>query len=229
VVAIVDAVFADASNSSQGDAVEAVLAATQAALQKRLDGASQALYDHQMATVGALVKKLAAGAKEAQGRKSELQGEILHNLEEATEHHVDDEAKTDEWERDQGEKEEAGDDEKWATETERWHNQTVEVFFEKLTAWLHPNITTEGNGTDAQPPKGAPSPNYTNQSALYGALSAAHAQVVGDVKQWRAVQALLHAKASEIQAMGLPAYSDADEPEDDGYQVYREALAIALS
>lgn len=220
--AIVEAVFANATGTSEQGNAQAVLAATKGALQEKLDIASEALYEHQTNTVNALVKRLAAGAREAQGRKSELQGEILHNLEEATEHAMDDAARTDEWDPGEYEPGEgAGDDGKWAKETERWHNETVEVFFEKLHMWLHPNVTAEGehNNTGHDKPPAAPSPSYTNQSAIYGAFKAARADLDADVKQWRVVQDMLHAKAKEIEALGLPAYTDADEPEDDGYQV----------
>jgi hypothetical protein len=228
VAAIVDAVFANASGTSEQGNTQAALAATKVALQEKLDIASEALYEHQTNTVNALVKRLAAGAREAQGRKSELQGEILHNLEEATEHAMDDESKTDEWDPGENEPdEEAGDDGKWAEETERWHNETVEVFFEKLHNWLHPNATVEGhhNDTGHEKPRAAPSPSYTNQSAIYGTFKAARADLDADVKQWRVVQDMLHAKAKEIEALGLPPYTDADEPEDDGYQV-RDSLPV---
>jgi len=34
-------------------------------------------------------------------------------------------------------------------------------------------------------------------------------------------QDLIHARADEINALGLPAYVDAEEPEDDGYQGFQ--------
>jgi len=194
------------------------------------------LFSSQNEAVEHLVKRLAVGAKEAVGRKEGLQEEIMHNLHEQTkeaheEHennYVDDPDQTYPQGGEEGEM--AGDDH-WEKTTEVWHNKTVAVFFERLEEWLHPPRTQEEeggegeNGTahhDEQHKKhndhGPPSPTYTETSELFLALKKAREEVDEDVGKWRDAQKLIHEKESEIKAMGLGPYNDADEPEDDGYQ-----------
>ena len=71
---------------------------------------------------------MAEGAKEAQSRKEELEGEIRHNLHDSVGHGREQEPLVDDLsgelnENDEERFEEYGDDH-WSKETERWHNQT---------------------------------------------------------------------------------------------------------
>ena len=106
------------------------------------------------------------------------------------------------------------------------------LFFNRFEQWLHPNATataeaSEGGDSHAH---AAPHPSYDNASSLYVAMAAAHGELQEDVGKWRSVQDLIHSKARELEAAGLPAYTDADEPEDDGYQVPApQAAAMARS
>ena len=101
-----------------------------AALTSRLAAASAALFERQTATVGALVKRLAAGAKEASERREELHSEIIHSLHETAEHSGDHEGLSDDpeewWSGESGGDPDSGEDDHWATDTEKWHNTTGE-------------------------------------------------------------------------------------------------------
>jgi hypothetical protein len=220
------------TEATPANAVE-IITNAKAELHAKLEASSGRLFSAQIGAVEVLVKKLAQGAKVAAGRRDELQEEILHNLHEQNtelghaeeaQNGVDDGAS---WQDLEGG---AETDDHWAKTTEEWHNRTVAGFFEKFDEWLHPKEAAEGaeeaasgdNTTEHSAHGRArihpPHPHYTNTSELYGALLRARDEVQGDVAKWRDAQKLIHERAAEIKAMGLPTYTDADEPSDDGYQ-----------
>jgi len=126
VTAIVEAVFAGAVNGQKPEAMQTLEAAKQQ-LSDRLVAASGVMFSAQTTNVGALVHKLAQGAKDATERREGLQGEVLHNLRESAEHTHDHEAEppSDDWPA-AAEGDANNEDDHWAKETERWHNQTGE-------------------------------------------------------------------------------------------------------
>ena len=127
VSSIIEAVFAEAVKVGDPVALQQ-LETTKAQLIERLGGASEAMFSAQLTTVGALVRRLAQGAKEASKRREELEQEVLHNLRESAEHREHDGIPTDatdDWAA-LAEGDANGDDH-WAKETERWHNQTGEA------------------------------------------------------------------------------------------------------
>eukprot|EP00614_Pseudopedinella_elastica_P008252 CAMPEP_0172588444 /NCGR_PEP_ID=MMETSP1068-20121228/7345_1 /TAXON_ID=35684 /ORGANISM="Pseudopedinella elastica, Strain CCMP716" /LENGTH=410 /DNA_ID=CAMNT_0013383765 /DNA_START=105 /DNA_END=1337 /DNA_ORIENTATION=- len=216
---IVAATFAQHSQPKLPEAQEH--ANLQADLQSQLDTAIRDLFDNQSKSVRALVRRLAEGAKEASERREDLQEEILHNLEETNEEEEETGIPDDPWWKENGEGGE--EDDHWAKETERWHNETVEAFFSNLDSWLHPDLSAPKNESEsvARPRHHAPKASYDNSTSLYKALKEAHAHLDEEVAKWHDVQDLIHSRAKEIAAYDLPAYTDADEPEDDGYQGFQ--------
>lgn len=214
VTAILDLIMSDIRKSiEEGSDPLQSLGAAEEALRLKLTEAQSHLFDVQSSTVGALVRRLAEGAKEAQSRKGGLEGEIRNSLHDSVESSREHKPLVDDigadWTENEGEE---YSDDHWAKETERWHNQTVESFYTRLEEWLHPNISDT---------KSAPASSYDTSSELYQALKKAHDQLEEDVKHWREAQDLIHDRASDIAANGLPAYTDADEPDDDGYQGFQ--------
>jgi hypothetical protein len=210
----------DVSHMQSGGAID-VLDQAKAALVVRLGGASTMFFAQQTVTVTKLVQRLAAGAKEASQRREDLQGEILHSLHDAKagadEGLLDDAG----W----GEGLEGGEeDDHWAKETERWHNETVATFFRHFEEWLHPqyNLTELGPKETARLKDIQQSSQaYTNTSMLFLELKRAKADLDEDVAKWHDIQDMLHTRKADLTAAGLEEYKDADEPEDDGYQGFQ--------
>jgi len=61
----------------------------------------------------------------------------------------------------------------------------VEVFFQRLQEWLHPDEPTH-NSSDHH--RNNVSPKYDNRTELYVALKEAHGALQEDVAKWRQVQ-----------------------------------------
>uniref|UniRef100_A0A7S2RL46 Uncharacterized protein n=1 Tax=Rhizochromulina marina TaxID=1034831 RepID=A0A7S2RL46_9STRA len=218
VTALVTTTLKEAADSNDSQGSRDAILGLQGVLVDQLSASANAFFDQTLAEIGGLVHHLALGAREAQNRREDLQAEIRKRL-----HRVptdmakgpggggdlDGDGWVEDPDRDGFAEEPRMTDDEWALETEKWHNDTVASFFSHLDS--HLNASSHG-------PQ-----RYTLEvsSGLYKEMQAALEHLYEGKAKWGGVQDLMHARAADMTAAGLPAYEDVEPAEDDEYDGYQ--------
>ena len=177
-------------------------------LMGRLMEASATLFSLQDVTVGKLVKHLAAGAKDAAGRREELRGEVTQRLHDAKlklDNVLDDAAEWVQEPRNEEIMKFEGDD-YWEKETDIWHNKTIEEFFHRLDKWLHPSFNASKLGEENAAKfisVHESSQFYTNTSSLFLELREARADLDVDAAKWYDIQVCVKCSGRRYESVVL--------------------------
>lgn len=214
----IEAILAPPPGASQEtkDALNAAKVALLSSTQRGVDSLFSCIHGE----VGGLVRRLSNEGKSSMQRGKEVQDQLMHSLHNGVgggggdgghEHvgGVPGDLDGDGWVEDldgDGRADAEYGEADWEAETARWHNETLNGFFEHFDRHMNDPNETVRIAQALEP-----------TDPLYKELALAVDHLQTDQVKWSDVQDLIHSRKGALRDANMPEYVDADTPEDDEF------------